>query len=68
MPSLTPREQEVLTWAAQGKSAWEAGEAVIRWPAKPTNLIGHQTASYNFLGMGFRRHLGVALSAGQFLG
>jgi DNA-binding CsgD family transcriptional regulator len=23
---LTPREREVLTWAAQGKSAWEIGE------------------------------------------
>jgi DNA-binding CsgD family transcriptional regulator len=23
---LTPREREVLTWAAQGKSAWEMGE------------------------------------------
>ena len=25
-PSLTPREQEVLTWAARGKPAWEIGE------------------------------------------
>jgi len=25
-PSLTPREHEVLWWAAQGKSAWEIGE------------------------------------------
>ncbi len=24
--SLTPREREVLWWAAQGKSAWEIGE------------------------------------------
>ena len=24
--SLTPREREVLTWAASGKSAWEIGE------------------------------------------
>ena len=24
--SLTPREREVLTWAARGKSAWEIGE------------------------------------------
>ena len=24
--SLTPREREVLTWVAQGKSAWEIGE------------------------------------------
>jgi len=24
--SLTPREIEVLTWVAQGKSAWEVGE------------------------------------------
>jgi LuxR family transcriptional regulator, quorum-sensing system regulator BjaR1 len=24
--SLTSREVEVLTWAAQGKSAWEIGE------------------------------------------
>ena len=24
--SLTPREREVLSWAAQGKSAWEIGE------------------------------------------
>ncbi len=23
---LTPRESEVLTWVAQGKSAWEIGE------------------------------------------
>jgi LuxR family quorum sensing-dependent transcriptional regulator len=25
-PALTKREREVLTWAAQGKSAWEIGE------------------------------------------
>ena len=25
-PSITPREREVLTWAAAGKSAWEIGE------------------------------------------
>jgi LuxR family quorum sensing-dependent transcriptional regulator len=25
-PSLTQREQEVLRWVAQGKSAWEIGE------------------------------------------
>jgi LuxR family transcriptional regulator, quorum-sensing system regulator BjaR1 len=25
-PVLTPREREVLAWAAQGKSAWEIGE------------------------------------------
>ena len=25
-PLLTPREREVLTWVAQGKSAWEIGE------------------------------------------
>jgi LuxR family quorum sensing-dependent transcriptional regulator len=25
-PSLTPREREVLTWIASGKSAWEIGE------------------------------------------
>lgn len=24
--SLTPRETEVLSWVAQGKSAWEVGE------------------------------------------
>ena len=25
-PSLTPREREVLSWVARGKSAWEIGE------------------------------------------
>jgi LuxR family quorum sensing-dependent transcriptional regulator len=25
-PKLTPREAEVLTWVARGKSAWEIGE------------------------------------------
>jgi LuxR family quorum sensing-dependent transcriptional regulator len=25
-PALTPREREVLTWMAEGKSAWELGE------------------------------------------
>jgi LuxR family quorum sensing-dependent transcriptional regulator len=25
-PNLTPREREVLTWIASGKTAWEIGE------------------------------------------
>jgi LuxR family transcriptional regulator, quorum-sensing system regulator BjaR1 len=28
-PPLTPREREVLTWSAQGKSAWEVGTILL---------------------------------------
>jgi LuxR family transcriptional regulator, quorum-sensing system regulator BjaR1 len=40
---LTPREREVLSWAAQGKSAWETGE--ILGIAKRTVDEHVQTAS-----------------------
>jgi LuxR family transcriptional regulator, quorum-sensing system regulator BjaR1 len=40
---LTPREREVLSWAAQGKSAWETGE--ILGIAKRTVNEHVQTAS-----------------------
>src|ERR1700722_577355 len=36
-PSLTPREQEVLTRVAQGRSAWKIGEIL---------KIGHRTAEW----------------------
>jgi LuxR family quorum sensing-dependent transcriptional regulator len=42
-PSLTAREREVLTWTAQGKSAWEIGE--ILCIAKRTVDEHAQTAS-----------------------
>lgn len=41
--TLTPREREVLSWAAQGKSAWETGE--ILGIAKRTVDEHVQTAS-----------------------
>jgi LuxR family quorum sensing-dependent transcriptional regulator len=41
--ALTPREREVLSWAAQGKSAWETGE--ILGIAKRTVDEHVQTAS-----------------------
>jgi DNA-binding CsgD family transcriptional regulator len=34
--SLTPREREVLTWVAQGKSAWEIGE-ILRITERTVN-------------------------------
>jgi LuxR family quorum sensing-dependent transcriptional regulator len=52
-PALTPREREVLGWAAHGKSAWEIGE--ILHIAKRT-VDEHATTAFHKLGAANRAH------------
>jgi LuxR family quorum sensing-dependent transcriptional regulator len=52
-PALTPREREVLAWAAHGKSAWEIGE--ILHIAKRT-VDEHATTAFHKLGASNRAH------------
>lgn len=52
-PPLTPREREVLSWAAHGKSAWEIGE--ILHIAKRT-VDEHATTAFHKLGAANRAH------------
>lgn len=51
--ALTPREREVLGWAAHGKSAWEIGE--ILHIAKRT-VDEHATTAFHKLGAANRAH------------
>lgn len=61
--ALTPREREVLTWIAQGKTAWEVGE--ILHIAKRTVDEHVQTAARK-LGARNRTHaVALALRAGS---
>jgi LuxR family quorum sensing-dependent transcriptional regulator len=62
-PLLTHREQEVLTWAAQGKSAWEIGE--ILHIAKRT-VDEHTQAAFHKLGAANRTHA-VAIAMREHL-
>jgi LuxR family quorum sensing-dependent transcriptional regulator len=60
---LTPREREVLTWVAQGKSAWEIGE--ILHIAKRT-VDEHAQTAFRKLGAVNRAHA-VAIAIRQRL-
>lgn len=42
-PDLTPREREVLTWVAMGKSAWEIGE-ILGIAKRTADEHAHQAA------------------------
>ena len=57
-PELTPREHEVLTWVAHGKSAWEIGEILAI--AKRT-VDEHAQTAFRKLGAVNRTHA-VALA------
>ena len=60
--ALTPREREVLAWAARGKSAWEIGE--ILHIAKRT-VDEHVQTAVRKLGAHNRTHaVAIALRDG----
>ena len=59
LPRVTPREREVLAWAAQGKSAWETGEIL---GISQRTVEEHLAAATRKLGAGNRtRAVAIAI-------